>query len=782
MITVNDRLFKLDAGNTSYVFCITDRGHPEHIYYGSRVPDHDFTAMRIKQNIMLGSTVAYDAADPAYSLDTMLLEYSGTGKGDYRHTPCELELPDGSFVTDFVYESHTITDQALPSDGSLPFASGNGESLTVTMKDKKFPQLKLLLHYVVFDDCNVIVRHTELQNHGGNTIAVRKLMSAMLDLPECEYRMVTLDGGWIKEAHEHEHDLTSGIHVNDSTVGASSNRHNPAFLLKHSDAGEFHGEVLGFNLIYSGNHYSAVECCNHGTLRVMTGINPHGFRWMLQPGERFVTPQAVMTHSMNGLNGMSQNMHRFVNEHIIPAPFRYRERPVVLNNWEATFFEFNKAKILNLARKAKDLGIEMFVLDDGWFGARNSDTAGLGDWKVNEKKLPGGISALSKEIHNMGMQFGLWFEPECINEDSDLYRTHPDWIIRVPERAPGYGRNQLVLDLTRQDVRDYIVGAVDNILSSAPIEYVKWDYNRHISDPYSLSLSNQGEFFHRYILGLYEVKRRIFSELHPDVLLEGCSSGGNRFDLGMLCFAPQIWTSDNTDPIERLDIQGGTYRFYPPSCVSCHVSMAPHQQTLRNTPLSTRFNVAAFGVLGYELDFGELSPEECKQIKAQIAFYKAHRQTCQFGTLYRTRQKAGQQEIWQLYGEKEILSVLCNRSYHASPSRDTLRFPAAKPETWYQVTSVPQALRISRFGGLIKHVAPISLKADGLILRTVDKLYSMTDGQEEYICSGEMLQSGIQLSMQYSGTGYDPSLRILGDWGSSLYLITKQERKDEPNG
>jgi alpha-galactosidase len=603
-------------------------------------------------------------------------------------------------------------------------------------------------------------------------VYIRKLMSFMFDMPTADYQMLTLDGGWAKEAHIHEREVSYGILVNDSTTGGSSNRHNPAFLLKAKGADEEQGEVYGFNLIYSGNHYSAVEKGNHDTLRVMSGINPHCFLWKLHEGESFCTPQAVMSYADGGINAFSANMHNFVNGHVIRPEFQASERPVVVNNWEATFFHFNRRKLLALARRAKRLGVEMFVLDDGWFGDRNDDRAGLGDWVVNKRKLPGGIASLSKAIHCMGMRFGLWFEPECVNPDSDLYRAHPDWAISVPEREPSFGRNQLVLDLTRREVRDYIVEAVSSVLDSAEIEYVKWDYNRHISDMYSLSLSNQGEFFHRYILGLYEVLRRIFVERHPTVLLESCSSGGNRFDLGMLCYSPQIWTSDDTDAQERLDIQRGIYTFYPQSTVSAHVSMTPNQQTLRAAPLSTRFNVAMFGVLGYELDFGELTRDERRQIKEQIAFYKSHRALLQYGRLHRYFPRKGERESWQISRDGETVAAIYNLSYHASPARDTLHILSAEAGKTYRVESVKQYLRIGRLGSLVKHISPVTLRSDGAIMRFVDRNFSMVDGREQYTASGEALQSGISLAMQYSGTGYNPSIRVTGDSGSTAYTVT----------
>ena len=779
MIKVRNGVFYLETEKTSYIFAPTDKGHPEHIYYGPRVDEGDIEALRMKNTIMLGSSVDYAPDTPAYSLDNILLEYSGIGKGDYRHTPIEIIMPDGSFVTDFVYSGYSLTDGAYECD-TLPTAYGTSQTLTVEYRDKKYEGIVLKNIYTVFEECNVICRATELINGSEGEVIIRKLMSFMLDIPVSPYDMITFDGTWAREAHLHRRTVEEGILVNDSTTGSSSNRHNPGFLLAARDADEERGRVYGFNLVYSGNHYSAAEKGPFGTVRVMSGINPHCFLWKLKSGESFSAPQAVMTVGDGGYNSVMENMHAFVNEHIVRGEHKGADRPIVLNNWEAHFFNFNCRKLHSLAAKAKKLGVEMFVLDDGWFGARESDRAGLGDWQVNTKKLPGGITALAKKINKMGMKFGLWFEPECVNEDSDLYRAHSDWIIRVPEREAGVGRNQYVLDLTRTEVQDYIVDAVDKVLSGANIEYVKWDYNRHISDAYSRSLKNQGEFYHRYIVGLYSVLRRIFYEKHPSILFESCSSGGNRFDLGMLCYSPQIWTSDNTDPIERLDIQGGIYCLYPQSTVSAHVSMAPHQQTLRSTPLSTRFNVAAFGVLGYELDFGELTPHERREIKEQIAFYKQHRRTFQYGKLKLIKMQKPNQISWQISGDGEIFAGLFQTHAPACFARDTLRVPYCKEGGSYLLSSIKQYLRISRFGSLIKHITPVPLRADGFIVRTVDRHFAMTDGEECYTVSGKALRAGINLAMQYEGTGYDAKLRILGDYGSNIYHI--KELEGERNG
>ncbi len=777
MINLTDQVFRLDTKNTTYAFRISE-GYPEHLYYGRRVIDADFTAAALKNTIDLGSTVKTEGS--GFFLERNLLEYSGIGRGDYRHSPIELLMPDGTFVCDFVYDSHRVIGGAYKTD-ELPTAYGEAQTLEILLKDKKFSDISLKLIYTVFEDCDVICRNVELKNENDKPLYIRKLMSLMLDLPEADYDMLTLDGDWGKEAHEHRRFLECGILVNESTVGASSNKHNPAFALLERGADESRGKVYGFNLIYSGNHYSAVERSTFDTARIMTGINPHCFLWKLSKGESFVTPQAVITYSPAGLNGMMANMHSFVNDHIVRGEHKNADRPIVLNNWEATFFNFNRRKILALARSAKKLGIEMFVLDDGWFGKRNSDTAGLGDWVENRRKLPGGIRYIANKVNKMGMKFGLWFEPECVNPDSDLYRAHPDWAISIEGRALTLGRNQLVLDLTRKEVRQYIIDSVDRVLSGANIEYVKWDYNRHISDMYSSRFKQQGEFFHRYILGLYAILEEIFFRRHPNILFESCSSGGNRFDLGMLCYSPQIWTSDNTDPIERLDIQGGIYNFYPQSTVSAHVSMAPHAQTLRDTPIQTRFNVAAFGVLGYELDFSELTPAERRQVKEQVSFYKEHRHTFQYGRLRKVKLKNTEEICWQITDEKETVAAIYQKCKTSCPDRDRLDIPDLKPDSLYTVESRDQYLRIRRFGGLIKHITPIYLKPDGFILRTVDKFFAMKDGKESYTASGAMLSEGINLAMQYEGSGYDPNLRILGDFGSSLYVI-KEISEENNNG
>ncbi len=766
-------LFRLDTANSSYWLRVSPFGHLEHLHFGALLHDGDPAALEVKRTLPYGSAVLYSENDPTYCLDTIPLEWSGVGKGDYRNAVCEIKMPDGSFVTDFVYKSHEIIPgcvhmECLPSAYAEADTEGV-ETLRIDMEDKLFP-VKLSLYYTVFPEVNVISRRSVINNGAEKDISLRKFMSMSMDMSTPPLEMHTFDGGWIREAHHNIRPVEAGVYVNSSSMGASSNRHNPGFLLSERGAGEDHGRVWGFNLVYSGSHYGAVERAMTDTVRVMLGINPSCFDWTLRPGESFEAPEAVMSYSAGGFNGLRKNFHGFVNGNIVRGSWKNVERPVLANNWEAHFFRFTHGKLIRLARRAKKLGVELFVLDDGWFGKRNHDHAGLGDYNTNLKKLPRGVEGVAKAVRSMGMDFGLWFEPEMVNEDSDLYRAHPDWAVKVPGRTPGKGRNQLVLDLTRAEVRDYIVENVGRVMDSTGLKYVKWDYNRHISDAFSLALENQGEFHHRYILGLYEVLGRIFRP-RPHVLFESCSSGGNRFDLGMLCFSPQIWASDNTDPIERLDIQGGLSYLYPQSTWGSHIASAPSQQTLRSTPLSTRFNVAAFGCFGLELDLKYLSRSERQEICHQIAYYKAHRRVFQYGEFTRATGSRPGTEVWQVSLGDESICAHFQRGYNASPAGDIMPIRGLEPEKKYHVRSREQNVYLKSFGELIKHILPFSLNPEGFIFRTANSLVNLVDGVEDYEASGAMLMEGLRLENQFLGTGYHPNLRLLGDFGSTMYTI-----------
>ena len=776
-ITYDKGVFALDTDRTSYIFRVTKFRHLEHIHYGERVRASDAEALSVKHDIQLGSSVMYDESDDCYCLDNLCLEWSGVGRGDYRQTPIEAKMPDGSFSSDFLYDSHEIVSGCIPMQ-SLPAAYDDenaAQTLIIHMRERD-RSVSLTLYYTVFPASNVISRCCVIKNNCEGDISLRRIMSMSLDMPDRGFLMHSFDGGWIKEAHRHVRPVEYGIYVNSSTTGASSNRHNPGFLLSEKHTNEDFGRAWGFNLVYSGNHCGIVERSNHDLVRVQLGINPHCFDWTVRPGERFEAPEAVMTFSERGFNGLSANFHDFVNNNIVRGAWKNVERPVLINSWEACFFKFDREKLLKLAKRAKSLGVELFVLDDGWFGARDSDTAGLGDYDVNLKKLPGGLGEFAGSIERLGMKFGLWFEPESVNVDSGLYRTHPDWAIKPPSGKPCFGRNQLLLDLTRQEVRDYIVESVGKTLDGAKISYVKWDMNRHMSDAYSPLLSNQGEFSHRYMIGLYEVLGRIFAP-RPHILLESCSSGGNRFDLGMLCYSPQIWASDDTDPIERLDIQGGLSYLYPQSTMGAHVSAAPHQQTLRDTPLSTRFNVAAFGVLGYELELKYMTKAELKELRGQIAFYKKHRRTLQYGRFYRFDELRDNKLHWQVSSKdgKEHIVGHFQKLCTASEGYDMLSVHDLEPNAKYHLVCKRQSLFIKRLGGLVRHVMPLELDPDGLVLRTANKYFTMPDGAEDFAASGAALMSGVGLNNQFLGTGYNERLHMLGDFGSALYTIKKEK-------
>ena len=749
MIEYKNGVFGLHGEGFSCLLRVNAYGLLEQLHFGRPVRTEDAGAFLCHPGLGWGESVLLKEDDTESCPDGMPLAWSGSGRGDYRESPLELS----GVPTDFRYDSHEIIDGIAQMESALPQAKGEAQTLKIKMVQ---PGGELTLYFSIFG--GVLTRRAVLKNTGEQTLQITKIMSSLMDLPG-DYEMTTFDGGWIAEMRKHTLPVLQNRVVNESTTGFSSHRHNPGFLLSSPDATEESGAVYGFNLVYSGNHYGAAQKSLQGFVRVVQGISPSNFIKALKPGERFETPEAVMAFSERGFGGMSEKMHRFVNTCIVPKQWQHKLRPVLFNNWEGCMFDFNHRRLVNLAKDAKELGCELFVLDDGWFGKRNSDKAGLGDYDVNKEKLPYGLSGLAKKINSMGMEFGLWFEPESVNPDSDLYRAHPDWAL-TDSFTPLLSRNQLLLDLSKRQVRDYIVEKVGFTLDSAPITYVKWDMNRH-----SVAL---GAKAHEYILGLYEVLDRIFTP-RPRVLLESCSSGGNRFDLGMLCFGPQVWASDDTDPIERLTIQGNLSYLYPQSTMGAHVSAAPHAQTLRTTPLSTRGNVSFFGCLGYELDLKHLLKLEREQIKEQIAFYKKYREVFQFGTFRRLRQG------WQVTKGKTALAATFRTVLPAAPGYETLALRDLEEEKCYQFSTFAQKLRIGQFGSLVKHVAPVDLDPNGMILRTADRLITMPDGDQKLTASGAALMAGVRLLPLFRGTGYDKNQRTLTDFGSDLYIIEEVE-------
>ena len=776
--------FLLETKNTSYIFAVTESGHLEHLYYGPKVTvssREDCEVFREKREFELGNSIVYSKEHPTILLEDMCLEMSSQGHGDVREPFIELVLSNGSRSLNFLFDSYEMSRGDLDFT-TLPTAysdDGKSEHLCVTLKDGG---MTLELHYRVFSECDVITRSARLINGSPGSIEIERLLSTQIDIPFSGVSVTSFHGAWAREMNKNTAGLTAGKFVIESRAGCSSNRANPFFMVHEPNAGEFTGGVYGFNLIYSGNHYAAVEVNAYGKTRITSGIQPDGFRYILKRGEAFEAPEAVMTFSARGFSGQSENMHLFVGEHIVRGTWKNKPRPVLLNSWEACYFNVSEKSMLSLAKAGKELGIELFVMDDGWFGERDSDNSSLGDWYPNQKKLPTGLKGLADKINALGMQFGIWVEPEMVNTDSNLYREHPDWTMEVPGQLHSEGRNQRILDLANPKVQNYLIYKMSEVFSSANISYVKWDMNRIFSDTYSpyLQPKNQGETAHRYILGLYRVMKTL-TEKFPDILFEGCASGGNRFDLGILCFFPQIWGSDNTDAICRATIQEGYSYGYPQSCVGAHVSASPNHQTLRSTAQETRFDVAAFGVLGYEYDVRDLNAEQRQQIKFQIDLYKQWREVLQYGRFYRVYSGNLHQWICVSPDKRRAVGMLLQELM--TPNTQSHKFYAfgLDPQQKYKLYNSRRKLDIRQFGSLINTMAPFHIKQNSFIHNIVAKYYKIDGEAESFTATGDLLMStGVALSSAFSGTGLNENVRVFPDFASRIYFIEAVDEEEKP--
>lgn len=632
-----DQTFTLQTAATTYQMRVGKFGVLEHLYYGAKVEDCCMAYLHRGADVGFSPNPYEAGEDRTYSLDIRAQEYPSYGVGDFRVYSAGVIHPDGSRAADFRYVAHEIrkTTYSIPGLPAVYAPEGEGESLVITLKDTA-SELRLKLYYGILEAEDMITRSVRLRNEGTETVQITKLHSACLDLPFGQWELVHFHGRHNMERQMERVSLMNGIMTVGSRRGTSSHHHNPAVILCEPGTSETTGSCYGINLLYSGNFTIETERDQMNQVRLTAGISPEDFCWQLNAGESFSSPQVLMTYSDQGFGTLSGRYHRTIRHHLCRGEYKLKPRPVLINNWEATYFDFDDEKILAIAAQAAKLGIDMMVLDDGWFGKRDHDDSGLGDWFVNTKKLRGGLPELIKKINGLGMKFGLWFEPEMISEDSELYRKHPDWALQIPGRKPARGRCQLVLDMGREEVRDYLFDCISGILESANIEYIKWDFNRSIADFYSHALpaARQGEGHHRFVLGLYDLLERLVSR-YPQVLFEGCSGGGGRFDAAMLYYTPQIWCSDDTDAIERLEIQYGTSFFYPISAVGSHVSICPNHQTGRTTPLHTRGVVAMAGSFGYELDLNLLSEEEKEQVKEQVETFRRFDTLIHDGDYYR---------------------------------------------------------------------------------------------------------------------------------------------------
>lgn len=629
--------FHLYNQEISYIMKVLPNRQLGQIYFGKRIQIPEDCSYFLETSSRPMSSCVFDT-DNRFSMEHIRQEYGVFGTSDYRMPATEVLQENGSRISEFRFQEYRI-QAGKPKLPGLPATyvenEEEAETLVIRLADP-LTGLELELFYTIFAAGGILARSARFVNQGEQELHLQSTMSLCLDLPDSGYDMIQFSGAWARERYPKTRRLEQGIQSVGSIRGNSSHNHNPFMILKRPTADEFQGEAIGFSLIYSGNFLAQVEVDAYDTARVLLGIHPHCFDWKLDPSEEFQTPEAVMVYTDQGLNHLSQTFHRLYQKRLARGYWRDRVRPILINNWEATYFDFTEGKLVEIAEKARECGVELFVLDDGWFGKRCGEQAGLGDWVANPDRLKNGITGLAQRIEDLGMKFGLWFEPEMVNQDSDLYREHPDWIIQAPGRRNSHGRYQYVLDFSRKEVVDRIYEMMDKILSEAKVSYIKWDMNRSITECYSAALppDRQGEVYHRYILGVYDLYERLTSKF-PQVLFESCASGGGRFDPGMLYYAPQCWTSDDSDAVERIKIQYGTSYCYPVSSMGTHVSVVPNHQINRITPLYTRANVAYFGTFGYELDLNTLTAGEQEEVKGQIAFMKQYRQLFQFGIFYR---------------------------------------------------------------------------------------------------------------------------------------------------
>lgn len=629
------QIFHLKTREFSYIIQVLETGDLVHRYFGKKIEKFsDGNKITYLDRSFSPSPIT---GDRTYSLDVLPLEYSSNGLGDFRTSALDVRNEFG-VTLDLKYKEYRLYKGKKELRG-LPASFGNQEeveSLEIDLYDQ-LTDITVTLQYSVFEEASYLARSATIQT-GKYPCKLEKVLSATLDFPHQDFIVHSLAGRYAYEKEWTQTPLTKGQYSIGSIRGASSHSRTPFLALASPDASEDKGDVYAAHLVYSGNFTAFVETTAMETSRLGLGMESHYFSWQLDKDDRFQTPEVLLSYTDKGFTGMTQNSHHFITKHLIRSSFVNKPRPILINNWEATYFEFTEEKILQLAQVASRAGIELFVLDDGWFGKRNNDESSLGDWKVNLDKLPNGLNGLAERINELGMKFGLWFEPEMISIDSDLYREHPDWAIRTEGRLPIYSREQLVLDLTKQEVCEYIIDSVSSILESANISYVKWDMNRNITNiPEGLANDQRFEFHHRYMLGLYHVLDHL-TKRFPDILFESCAGGGGRNDLGIMYYMPQAWASDDTDAIERLSIQEGTSLIYPPSSIGAHVSAVPNHQVGRITPLATRGNVAMMGgAFGYELDLTKLSEKELDEISQQIETYHSIRETIQFGQLYRLK-------------------------------------------------------------------------------------------------------------------------------------------------
>lgn len=689
-----DKAFKLRANNTDYMMKVCEEGYLAHVYYGNKVPDEDLTyLLRLDESPF---TPATNDRDRASFMDTLPFEYPCFGLGDYRESAFKIMDANGMSTCDLRYVSHKMYEGKPKLEG-LPATFATEESgcstLEITMYDK-YADIEVVLIYTAFNKLDVITRSAVITNKSEKPFKITRALSACVDFDTDKMDMITLNGSWARERAVERCRLHHGKQLVDSCRGESSHQNNPFVALCDNNADEDKGEVFGFNFVYSGNFYAQAEVTQHKKTRFIMGINPLDFQWLLEKGESFTCPEVVMVHSDEGIGKMSRTFHDLYRNNLIRGEYKDKRRPILINNWEATYFNFDTDKLIDVAKEASKLGIEMLVMDDGWFGHRDSDNSSLGDWFVYEKKLKGGLKYLVDEVNKLGMKFGIWFEPEMISPDSELYKAHPDWAIQIKGRPLTLCREQYVLDYSRKEVRDHVYGMMKKILDSANIEYIKWDMNRQLTEVGSATLpaERQRELWHRYVLGVYDLMDRLTTD-YPHILLENCSGGGARFDPGMLYYSPQIWCSDDTDAIERLKIQHGTSMCYPCSAMGAHVSDCPNHTVGRNTPFKTRGHVAMVGTFGYELDVTRIPQEDRDAIPAQIEEFNKFNKLVRTGDHYRIGNmfEDNTWDAWEFVAKDKSEALFEFVQVLARPNERSrrIKLKGLEPEAYYYEESEP---------------------------------------------------------------------------------------------
>ena len=658
IIDKEKKFFHLRTKKMSYVFRILKNGSLGHLYYGEPLAENENFDYLINDDNKAAGTIKYYQNDSKFSLGAQTSEFNINGTSDFRQPAIELRISNQLCYGEFAYVEHEITcgKERTPE---FPCVYGDEyETLTVTLYDENL-KLYLKLNYSITEESSAVVRSSSLVNNSQETYTISKFMSGTLDIPDADLDFISLSGAWLRERHLIKRPLRMGSQLIESTRGASSHQHNPFVMLADKDANEFAGTVYAASLVYSGSFLAQTEVDEWNVSRTLIGINPMNFAWQLEPNTEFKTPECIFAVTKEGFNGISRTFHNLINNNVVAKRWKNSKRPIVVNSWEASYFKFNEDSLLKLADLTKKIGADTLVVDDGWFGERDSTQKSLGDWFEDKRKFPHGMEWFAEQIHNKGLKLGLWFEPEMVSPISELYKEHPDWCIHIPGRNRSEARRQLILDYSREDVCNYIIEKISEVLSSAPISYVKWDMNRNMSEIGSAKLpaNRQREVAHRYILGLYKVLEEITTRF-PDVLFESCSGGGGRFDPGMLYYMPQTWTSDNTDAIERLKIQFGTSMVYPNASIGCHVSAVPNHQVDRITPIETRGVVAMSGNFGYELDITKLPESEKEIIKEQVKLYKEIRETIQFGKCYRLSSPFENNDIAWMFISKDCEEII----------------------------------------------------------------------------------------------------------------------------